>query len=38
MSTAIIFIVGGLISIGAGFLIYKDIQKQKEEAGQLEDK
>ena len=31
MSTAIILIIGGLISIGAGILIYRDMQRQQEE-------
>jgi len=30
MTTAVIFIVGGIISIVAGIFIYKDIQKQQQ--------
>ena len=36
MSSAIIFVVGGLISVVAGILIYRDIQKQEALAKEAE--
>jgi len=38
MSTAIIFIVGGLISVVAGIFIYRDMQKQEQLQKEQEEK
>ena len=38
MSSAIIFIVGGLFSVIAGIFIYKDMQKQQQLQNEEENK
>ena len=34
MSSAVLFIVGGMISIGVGIMIYRDIKKQEQQNGE----